>query len=57
MDGLIKNKVKREVNKGLKNLETTLRNGSGSFDGNLQFMSGVSEDPESFIGKGWNIDV
>lgn len=57
MDGLIKGKVKKEVSKGLKNLENTLRNSSRSFDGNLQFMSGVSEDPESFIGKGWNIDV
>lgn len=57
MDGLIKGKVKKEVSKGLKNLENTLRNSSRPFDGNLQFMSGVSEDPESFIGKGWNIDV
>ena len=57
LDGLVKGKVKKEVNKGLRELEHTLNNTSRTSDGNLKFVSGVSEDPESFIGKGWNLDV
>lgn len=57
LDGLVKGKVKREIKKGLRDLENTLNNTSRSSDGNLRFVSGVSEDPESFIGKGWKLDV
>ena len=57
MDGLIKGKVKREVNKGLRELENTLNNTARTSDGSLKFTSGVDEDPESFIGKGWKLDV
>lgn len=57
LDGLVKGKVKKEVNKGLRELEYTLNNTARTSDGNLKFVSGVDEDPESFIGKGWNLDV
>lgn len=57
LDGLVKGKVKKEVNKGLRELELTLNNTARTSDGNLKFVSGVDEDPESFIGKGWNLDV
>lgn len=57
LDGLVKGKVKKEVNKGLRELEHTLNNTARTSDGNLKFVSGVDEDPESFIGKGWNLDV
>lgn len=57
LDGLVKGKVKKEVKKGLRELEHTLNNTSRTSDGNLKFVSGVDEDPESFIGKGWNLDV
>lgn len=57
LDGLVKGKVKKEVKKGLKELEHTLNNTARTSDGNLKFVSGVDEDPESFIGKGWKIDV
>lgn len=57
LDGLVKGKVKKEVKKGLRELENTLNNTSRTSDGNLKFVSGVDEDPESFIGKGWNLDV
>lgn len=57
MDGLIKGKVKREVKKGLRELENTLNNTARTSDGSLKFTSGVDEDPESFIGKGWKLDV
>ena len=57
LDGLVKGKVKKEVKKGLRVLEHTLNNTARTSDGNLKFVSGVDEDPESFIGKGWNLDV
>ncbi len=57
LDGLVKGKVRKEVKRGLRELEHTLNNTSRTSDGNLKFVSGVDEDPESFIGKGWNLDV
>ena len=57
LDGLVKGKVKKEVKKSLRELEHTLNNTARTSDGNLKFVSGVDEDPESFIGKGWNLDV
>lgn len=57
LDGLVKNKVKREVNKGFRQLEATLNNTSRTSDGNLKYVSGVDEDPESFIERGWKLDV
>lgn len=57
IDNLIKGKVRKEVNKGIRELENTLNNTSRTSDGNLKYVSGVEEDSESFIGKGWDIDV
>ena len=57
LDGLIKGKVSKEVKKGLRELENTLNNTSRTSDGNLKYASGVQDDPESFIGRGWNLDV
>ena len=57
LDGLVKGKVKKEVKKGLRELEHTLNNTARTSDGNLKFVSGVDEDPESFIGRGWSLDV
>lgn len=57
LDGLVKGKVRKEVKKGLRELEHTLNNTSRTSDGNLKFVSGVEDDPESFIGKGWDLDV
>ena len=57
LDGLIKGKVKKEVRKGLRELETTINNTARTADGNLKFASGVDEDPESYVGKGWHLDV
>ena len=57
LDGLIKNKVRKETKKGLRELEHTLNNTARNTDGSLRFTSGVNEDPESFIGKGWDLDV
>lgn len=57
LDGLVKGKVRKEMKKGFKELERTLNNTSFSNDGNLQYITGVSADSESFIGKGWKLDV
>ena len=51
LDALTKSKVRKEVKKGLRELEHTLNNTSRTSDGNLKFVSGVAEDPASFIGK------
>lgn len=57
LDGLVKGKVKKEVKNGLRDLEHAINNTARNSDGNLKFVSGVDEDPESFIGKGWKVDV
>lgn len=57
LDGLVKGKVRKEVKKGLRELEHTLNNTSRTLDGNLKFVSGVEDDPESIISKGWDLDV
>ena len=57
LDGLVKGKVNKEVKKGLRELENTLNNTARTSDGSLKYTSGVNDDPESFIGKGWKLDV
>lgn len=54
LDGLVQGKVKKEVKKGLKELEHTL-NGTSRNGGNLRFASGV-DDPQSKSTK-WEIDI
>ena len=56
LEALTKGKVKKELKKGIRELEHTLNNTSRTSDGNLQFVSGVSDDPQSFIGK-WDVDI
>lgn len=56
LDNLVKGKVRKEVKRGLRELEHTLNNTSRASDGNLKFVSGV-DDSESFITKGWDLDV
>lgn len=47
LDGLVKGKVKKEIGKGLKELEHTLNNTARNSNGALKFASGVGSDPES----------
>ena len=56
LEPLVKSKVRKEVKKGVRELEHALSNTSRNFDGNLKFVSGVSSDPDSFISK-WDIDI
>ena len=57
LDGLVKPQVKKEVKKGLRELEHTLNNTARTSNGNIKFVSGVSEDPNSFINGKWDLDV
>ena len=57
LDGLVKGKVKKEVKKGIRELENVLNNTARTSDGNLRFVSNVEDDPESFISQGWTLDV
>ena len=55
-ESFTKGKVKKEVRKGLRELEHTLNNTSRTADGNLKMVTGVKDDPESFITKGIKLD-
>ena len=57
IDKLVKGKVKKEIGKGLKGLEHVLNTTSRDSNGNLKFVSGIQDDPESFIGKGMKLDL
>lgn len=57
IDTLVKGKVKKEVRKSLRELEHTLNNSARTSAGNPRYVGGVEEDPESYIGKGWSLDV
>ena len=56
-DSFTKGKVKKEVGKGLKELERALNTTSRSSDGSLKMVTGVKDDPESFISKGMKLDL
>lgn len=55
LDGLVQGKVKKEMKKGLRELEHTISNTSRNTNGSLSFMSGVS-DPDSKSTK-WDLDI
>nr|DAG94149.1 MAG TPA: hypothetical protein [Crassvirales sp.] len=57
IDGLVKGKVKKEVKQSLRELEHKLSNTARTSTGNPRFVGGVEEDTESYIGKGWDLDV
>lgn len=51
-DSFAKGKVRKEMKKGLRELEQTLNNTRRSSDGSLRMVTNQREDPESFISKG-----
>ena len=53
-DSLVKNKVKKEVKKGLRNLERVLSTSTTS-DGNISFIGIGSDDPDS--NDKWDLDI
>lgn len=56
IDKLVKGRVRKEVKKGLRELENTLNNTIRTSDGNLKFASGVDGDSESNA-RGWDLDI
>ena len=56
-ESFTKGKVKKEMRKGLRELERTLNTTSRSADGSLRMVTGVRDDPESFISKGMKLDI
>ena len=57
IDTLVGGKVKKEVKKGLRELETKIRSTSSSTSGNLRFANGGYNDKESIFSKNFEIDV
>lgn len=57
IDTLVGGKVKKEVKKGLRELETKIRSTSSSTSGNLRFANGGYNDKESVFSKNFEIDV
>ena len=57
LDGLVKGRVRKEVKKGLRELENVINNTARTSDGNLRFVGDTDDDSDSYIGKGWTIDV
>ena len=55
LDNLVQGKVKKELKKGLRELENTINSTSRNTSGNLNFISGVN-DPESKF-SGWSLNI
>ncbi len=56
-DSLAKGKVKKEVKKGLRELEQVLTNTRRNQNGSLKLVTSAKEDPESYIGHGFKLDL
>lgn len=56
-DSFAKGKVKKEVKKGLRELEQTLNNTRRNNDGSLRMVTNLKDDPNSFISKGMKLDL
>lgn len=56
LDGLVKGKVKKEVRKGIKELEHTINTTARNSDGTLKFVSGVGSDPNS-VYRNYTLDI
>ena len=56
-DSFTKGKVRKEMKKGLRELEQTLNNTRRTGDGSLKMVTNQDEDPDSFISKGMKLDL
>ena len=56
LDMLVKGKVKKEVRRNLRELEHTLKN-TNVPKGNPTYIGNGDNDPESYVGQGWSIDI
>lgn len=55
LDSIVNKKVKKEVKQSLRELENKL-GGSARISGNPKYV-GLEEDSESYLGKGWKLDL
>ena len=56
-DSFAKGKVKKEMKKGLRELEQTLNNTKRAGDGSLRMVTSQKDDPNSFISGGLKLDL
>lgn len=56
-DAFVKGKVKKEMKKGLRDLEQTLNNTRRYSNGSLKMVTNQKEDPDSFISGGFQLDL
>lgn len=56
IDKLVKGKVRKEVKSSIRELEHKLNN-TTKFSGNPEYVGGINEDPESYIGGKWLVDA
>lgn len=56
-DSFAKGKVKKEMKKGLRELEQTLNNTRRAGDGSLKMVTSQRDDPNSFISQGMKLDI
>lgn len=57
IDALVGSKVKKEVKKGLRELETKIKTTGTTSSGNLRFANGGYNDKESIFSKNLEIDI
>ena len=56
-NGFVKEQVRAEKNKGIKELERKINASALDADGSLRFMSGAQIDNESLLSDGWSVDL
>lgn len=54
-DSFAKGKVKKEVRKGLRELEQALNNSKRDSGGNIRMVTNAKDDPESYLNNNWTI--
>lgn len=57
LDKIIKPKLNSKMKSTIKDLESTINNTRRNSNGDISFVTGVKEDPESFILNGYEIDI
>lgn len=57
MGAILKNQVRRETKKGLKELENVINTTARTNSGSLDFLGGYKKDSNSFISPNWNLDI
>jgi len=56
-DAFTKGKVEKEKKKGLRKLDDLINGSRRNPSGGLELVSGVKSDPESYLGKGYSLDL